>query len=400
MTSTPLRSPARARRQAFTLLEVLIASTLTLVIVALALEFAATMSLQARKVEQQGDLAARASIASSFLQSATDSIGYGWNVRQVVGTTSNDTDSFGLANCAVPAVCPATTTLPFQICDPATVGANVCAAQAAPTTSADALRFFLPRDGVIEAVRIVDRNGTTLPSNCTVATSTTFDVKGINATGWTAGDIVLVANFNHVSIFRVNSDFAAGTDPAATRQLTLNLGDPANIAGDDGGAGGSCDAAASLKGAGVYRLRLAALRLNQSTSTLEYGDVVTATGTLTFAPILADVDDFQVRLDLIRYVVASGSITTSSFCFSDTETVLSSAGGIASCDGMRLNSQASNGDVVRLVGLRVGLILRSRGGVDVNKPFTGLFDRTATIGTDRRLRRTITLFAGLPNALL
>ena len=65
-----------------------------------------------------------------------------------------------------------------------------------------------------------------------------------------------------------------------------------------------------------------------------------------------------------------------------------------------MNSLPSNGDIVRLVGLRIGLLLHSRWGVDVNKSYTGLFDRTATIGTDRRLRRTITLFAGLPNALL
>jgi Tfp pilus assembly protein PilV len=392
--------PRRRTAGGFTLLEVLIASTLTLVIVALALEFAATMSLQARKVEQQGDLAARASVASSFLQSATDSIGYGWNVRQTVGNTANDTDAFGLANCSVPSVCPTTTTLPFQICDPATVGANTCAAQTAPSTTADALRFFLPRDGVIDAVRIVDRNGTALPSNCTISTSTTFDVKGINANAWSAGDIVLVDNYGHVSIFSVNAAFAAGTDPNATRQLTLSVGTPGNIANDDGGATASCDASASLKGAGVYRLRLAALKLNTTTSTLEYADLVSTNGAFSFTPILADVDDFQARLDLIHYTVAAGVITTSSICFSDTESILSTAGTVASCGGVRLNSLPSNGDIVRLVGLRIGLLLHSRGGVDVNKSYTGLFDRTATIGTDRRLRRTITLFAGLPNALL
>ena len=397
---TTSRRPLRRRAVGFTLLEVLIASTLTLVIVALALEFAATMSLQTRKVEQQGDLAARASVASSFLQSATDSIGYGWNVRQVVANTANDTDSFGLANCAVPSVCPATTTLPFQICDPSTVGANTCAPPTSPSTTADALRFFLPRDGVVEAVRILDRNGTTLPGNCTIATSTTFDVKGINASAWSAGDLVLVANYGHVSIFTVNAAFAAGTDPTVTRQLTLNVGNPGDMANDDGGATATCDASASLKGAGIYRLRLAALKLNPTTSTLDYGDLVSKNGTFSFTPILADVDDFQVRLDLIHYTVASGLITASSICFSDTETVLSTAGTIASCGGVRLNSAPSNGDIVRLVGLRIGLILHSRGGVDVSKSYTGLFDRTATIGTDRRLRRTITLFAGLPNALL
>ena len=158
MTTTTTRRRRRGER-AFTLLEILIASTLTLVIVALAMEFAATMSFEARKLEQQGDLAGRASIASSFLQSTTDSIGYGWNVRQAVGNTGKDTDTFGHANCAVPAVCPATTTLPFQICEPTTVGPSTCNPHTAPASTADALRFFAPRDGVIEAVRIVDRAG-------------------------------------------------------------------------------------------------------------------------------------------------------------------------------------------------------------------------------------------------
>lgn len=397
--TTPRRRRGRSAG-GFTLLEVLIASTLTLVIVALALDFAATMSLQARKVEQQGDLAARASIASSFLQSTTDSIGYGWNVRQVVANTTNDTDSFGLANCAVSAVCPTKTTLPFQLCNPATVGASTCEAPTATSTTADALRFFLPRDGVIEAVRIVDRNGSPLPNNCTIATSTTFDVKGINASAWTAGDVVLVANPGHVSIFTVNAAFAAGSDPTVTRRLTLNVGVASDMANDDGGATTACDASASLKGAGVYRVRLAALKQNPTTSTLDYAELVNTGGTFSFTPILADVDDFQVRLDLIRYAVANGAMTTPFICFSDTETVLSTAGAIANCGGARLNSVPANGDVVRLVGLRIGLVLRSRGGVDVSKPFTGLFDRTAQIGTDRRLRRAITLFAGLPNALL
>jgi prepilin-type N-terminal cleavage/methylation domain-containing protein len=390
----------KSAQRGFTLLEILIASTLTLVIVAIAMQFAAIMSLEARNVEQQGDLAVRASITASFLQAATDGIGYGWTVRQMAGTSSSDTDAPGVANCAVPQVCPETTTLPFQICEPTTVGAQTCAAQTAPTTTADAFRFFAPRDGVVQAVRILDRKATTLPSNCTLATRTTLDVQGVNASVWNVGDLVLVAKEGHVSVFSVDATFPAGTDALVTRSLTLNLGSPGNLSGDDGGSSVSCNASASLKGAGVYRLRLAVLRLNEASQEVEYATLVNTGERFAFQPVLADIDDFQVRLDLVRFAVAGGAITGASVCGSDTEAILSAPRGIPDCANARLNSRVLDGDVVRLIGVRLGIILRSRGGIGVARDVTGLFDRTAKIGTDRRLRRTVTLFVGLPNALL
>jgi hypothetical protein len=258
---------------------------------------------------------------------------------------------------------------------------------------------------VIEAVRISDRKTTGLPDDCggTVSSSTTFNVKGVTASDWATGDLGVSSNGKHVSVFTVGAAFAAGTDPTAARELTLALGTVANLALDDGGAASSpaCSAAASLKGAGIFRVRVGVLRLNQTSRTLEYGDLVNSGGTFAFNTVLSDIDDFQVRLDLVRHTVDATTklITGSSLCSADSHTALTAIA-ISDCGSKPMNALANNGDIVRLAGLRLGLILRSRGSVDLTSTFTGLFDRTATIGTDRRMRRTVFLFAGLPNALL
>jgi hypothetical protein len=93
-------------------------------------------------------------------------------------------------------------------------------------------------------------------------------------------------------------------------------------------------------------------------------------------------------------------ITAASLCSADTQAVLIDASGVPDCNAKRLNATLANGDLVRLAGLRLGVILRSRGGIEPQAAFRGLFDRTAVIGTDRRIRRTVFLYAGLPNALL
>jgi prepilin-type N-terminal cleavage/methylation domain-containing protein len=385
-------------RAAFTLIEVMIASAITLVIVAIAMQFAGNMSLEARRLEQQGDLAARMAIANSFLTTATDGIGYGWDVQH--DFSGKKSGSFGTANCPITAVCPAATALPFQVCAPGTAGAGACAAQTSPTNTGDALRFWVPRDGVIEAVRIVDRNATALPTDCNLgSTQVAFDVKGTNPTPWEAGDLVLVSNTGHVSIFSVHTAFAAGTDASVTRVLTL-----ANVTGladDDGGSTTACNATASLKRAGVFRIRLGVVRINQANRTLDFAELVNTGGTFAFQPVISDVDDFQVRLDLQQFTVDNSTklITGVTLCSADAETALTT-NQIAGCSNNRMNALAAEGNIVRLAGLRLGLILRSRGSVDVPNTFRGLFDRTAVIGTDQRMRRTIFLFAGLPNALL
>jgi hypothetical protein len=300
----------------------------------------------------------------------------------------------------VPSVCPTATTLPLQICEPATIGQATCAPHSAPARTPDALRFFVPRDGIVEAVRIVDRTGASLPTDCTIASATTFDVRGVNASSWRAGDLALVARRGHVSIVSVAAAFPAGLDPSVTRRLTLLLGNPAALAGDDGGVSAPCSARTSLQGAGLYRLRLAAIRVHPPTRTLEYATLDNTADAFAFVPILDDVDDLQVRLDLIRYGVVGGVIDAAAACFADTEAALATASGIPSCGSVRLNALSRDGDIVRLIGLRIAVLLRSRGGVDVQRPVRGLFDRTDTLAVDGRLRRAVHVFVGLPNALL
>jgi hypothetical protein len=400
MTPAPRKATRRCSTGAFTLIEVLIASTLTLVTVTIALEFAARMLLHTRKLEQQADLAARASVVASFLPLATDGIGYGWSVRQRVGNTTKDTGSFGVGFCSVAEVCPTPTTLPLQFCEPSTVSNRVCAPPLASQSAPDALRFFSLRDGALQAVRIVQRRGSALPGTCALSSSTTFEVRGVNESSWTSGDVVLVAKDGHVSVLRVSAPFAPSDDATALRLLTLDLPRPDLLALDDGGAAGACNAEASLKDAAVFRVRLSVLRLQQATSTLEWGGLSNTNETFSWVPVLAEVDDFQVRLDLIQHTVKSGMLAGATPCFADSASVLSSAEPVAACNAARLNARSEDGDIVRLIGLRFGLLLRSVAGVESEKSFVGLFDRTSRVGSDRRLRRSIFVFSGLPHALL
>jgi hypothetical protein len=127
-------------------------------------------------------------------------------------------------------------------------------------------------------------------------------------------------------------------------------------------------------------------------------------------PVLTDIDDLQVQLVTNRMMSAAARV-----CL--TEGMNGAAGAInealygagdvggacAANDKLARDSDAtSNQDdtILRVVGLRVGLSMGAGAQtLPVAKTWKGLFDNSGTtLATDRRLRREMVFFVGLPNA--
>jgi type II secretory pathway pseudopilin PulG len=397
-----MRHPDRRRRhpKGFTLVELMVGAVIAFILVAAASELAAAMARSVKKVEEQSDLGIRMSLAHSFLQSELGAMAYNWNVSQAVGTA--DTGSLGAGNCATSTGICATTGgnfFPIRICNSATVDTATCAA---PTTStADALWTYTPRDPVVEALRITGGSTGTLPLDCSFTTNpASLKVSGKNSSNWAAGDFVLVSKNNHVSIGRLTAALAADvTDPVAGRTISIDLNPSSNTAGvgaDDGGRTANCSIRGSLLGASVMRIQQVIVKLDETTKTLMWGTRNNSTSTLSFAPIVSNVDDFQVRFDIAKINATSKA---GSFCTTDTD-ALWAGGPISTCGNEALNDNVAS-NINRVVGLRLALVMRT--GVETENALRSIpyqFDRTGPAASDKRLRRIVNIYLGLPNASL
>ncbi|MDP2339879.1 MAG: hypothetical protein Q8O67_02890 [Deltaproteobacteria bacterium] len=386
----------------FTLVEVMVASVMAFIIVAAGSELAASMVRAIRKYEEQGELGSRASISSAFIKSALGSTAYNWTAEHVEATTT--TGSFGEGHCALSTnICPSTKLMrPLEICSSLNVDETTCGAPT--TTSADAIKTVVPRDGTIEAVSIQDFSvGTLKGSTCSGTGNLSFFVKGSTTEAWAIDDLVMVTNNSHVNVGRVAVAFPANADPAVQRTLQLDLGGLADFGLDDGGDSSACSPSASLLKAEVMRIKQVIVKHDDASSALRYGERSSAAGAMAFSDLTAEVEDFGVRLEIARVPgPSSAPVGVHNFCTADATTVLYGANatlGAGNCNGERLNGNISVAPVLRVIGLQLGLVLRSSVATQiVNEQVRGVFDRAEVVADDKRLHRTIFFFLGLPNA--
>lgn len=386
-------------QRGFTLLEMMVASVMAFFIVVAAADLAAAMARSVKRAEEQGDLGVRAALGQAFLIDLASGAAYNWNVAQLTGT-STTTGSLGPGGCAQSTgMCTANGALaaPVRICNGATVDKAACD-EVASTSTADALWTYVPRDAIIDAVSIVDRSGTLLTDNCdatNVPATVTFTVRGTNAVAWEVDDIVLVSRNNHATVGTVRAAFAIGSDPLANRDLQLDIGTGTTLAFDDGGSTGACNARTSLRGAKVMRIRPVVVKQDAATRNLLYGHREKGADALKFEVIIGEIDDFQLQLDAAR-VPATGS---PAICTSHTSEIFANtafSGG--PCNGEKLNGDPA-ATVIRVIGLRAALLMRSTVETQSRTVSTpGLFNRTSTTFTDKRIRRSHFVYLGLPNA--
>jgi hypothetical protein len=388
------------------LIEVIVASTIAFILVGAAAEMSSAMGRSVRKVEAQADLGVRTAIAHGFLQRELAPMAFNWNVTAVTNTsTGATTGSFGPGNCN-----PATNMCsligndyyPIRICKSSTVSSTVCDAPSA--TEADAVVSFMPRDPVIEAMVIRSKSdGLAFATDCALATNpVAVKVTGTNTQAWADGDLVLVSKPNHVSIGILKTALAVNADQTLQRVVSIDLGATSGTIGlnaDDGGRT-SCSTRDSLLAANVVRIKQVIMRLDESAGSSTYGNLLmgvktTAAGAMVWSPIIPDVDDLQFQFELAKI----DSVTeVGSFCTSDTSN-LWTGGTIASCGGP-LNRDSTSGNVIRVLGLRAAFSVRSRIESEMfSRPTPLLFDRTGPTGSDKRLRRTLNMFLGTPNAV-
>jgi hypothetical protein len=379
----------------------MVASVMAFIIVAAGSELAASMVRAIRKYEEQGELGSRSSITASFMKSALGSTAYNWTAEHIVSSTVT-TGSFGEGHCAVSSnICPSTKTLrPLEICT--SIGVNETTCPAPTTTSSDAIKTIVPRDGTIEAVTIQDLSVGTLGSSCSGTGNLTFRVKGSTRTAWVVDDLVMVTNNSHVNVGRVAVDFPANVDLSVERTLELDLGAAADFDLDDGGPLGDCSPKASFLRAEVMRIKQVIVKHDNATKTLLYGERASAAGTMAFSDLTTEVEDFGVRLEAVRVPGPSAApVGVHGSCVSDTSDIFytGAAFGAGTCSGNPLNGNIAQGPVVRVIGMQLGVVLRSGIATQIaDETDTGVFDRPGTVASDKRLHRKSFFFLGLPNA--
>jgi prepilin-type N-terminal cleavage/methylation domain-containing protein len=416
----------RARRPSgFTLIELMLASSIAAVIALAAASLAGAIARQVRQVEEQGDIAARTAIAHEFFGTALDGLGYNWRVEDWV---SGDilSGAPGEARChdtGAPPICSNTGPVaellrPLEVCASNGLSLATCNPPdptAGSAVRADGIRAVVPRDGVSDAIRIVDRNPAFTGSDCAtqVADPIDFTVQGVHANSWTAGDYVLIAGRQHANVGIVVSAFTGEVDPndpEELRQLRVSIGSGATLDDDDNGYD-ACDAQVSLMNARVIRIKRVMVRLEETTKTLEIFEKANVNDTPDWVPVLSDVYDLQVQLVANRLraggsraclvqgmVGADGRINQVLYGNEDLQ------GGCAANEELGRDSDPADNadnDIIRVVGLRVGLLIGAGAQTaPMDRTYPGLFDNagTVTIASDRRLRREIVTYVGLPNA--
>ncbi len=380
-------------RRAFTLIEVMVASSMGLVIVLAATSIATSMVRAARVAADGQALTTRAQIARGLILPALQSIGDGWQVDDIINGAFASPSSSGAMGegYAVPStnLGSGRKLFPLIISD---------GGPAAP----DSLRAVIPRGGSLEPVQINSRGGgAALPTGCTT-TLTTFDVVGATTQAWEINDLVLVSQTNAVTVARVTASFPASTS-TTTRLLSLDMGAAADLQFNDGGRTG-CDAATSLFQARVFPISVIDLRLNAGSLEIAESRSSTTVASPEYVPALERVDDLQFRLEIARFPV-DGGVGSATMCTCNTAAILDAetvpiAAPNCSCSGtQRLNLNGSLGPALRIVGIQVGVLIR--GDTQRNRPATaqkGLFNRTSNLANDAFVRHAATFYVGLPNA--
>ncbi len=398
---------AVAGSRAFTLVELMVASAIAAILVAAGAELASAMARNVKKSEEQSEIGVRGAIAHSFLQSELGSAAYNWNTPQAIGLTN--TGSFGPGNCAsTTGICALAggKFFPLRICKSSTVGSTTC--DDPVVTEADALMTYTPRDPLVEAVRIRSMGDlSAIPTSCGLTNPAALRISGKNSRLWAAGDFVLVSHQGHSSIAVVAADFAADTtEPTGGRTISLDF-DTTNSGsglGIDDGDRPECNPRASLLTASVMRIQQVIVKLDETPGSPTFKNLlvrkrVSTADTSGFSPIISNVDDFQVRLDLARITtVVSPAVAATSFCTVDNTSIFA-GGAIAACGGDRLNADPTTLNSLRVIGMNIALVLRTsvqtENGVS---PIPFQFDRTGPTASDKRFRRIVSNYVGLPNA--
>jgi hypothetical protein len=395
----------RARRKrAYSLLEAMVAASMGVVILLGATNLATMMVRAARTAGDSQTLTTRAQLARGLLQPLLGALGDAWLVDDGRGGVPSGAP--GEAHCVASTnVCAAPTAnvvLPLRLVD-------------GGASAPDELVALVPRPGSLESVEIIARgNGSALPNDCTTLSSTTtLDVRGVTSVPWPAGTLVLVTKQDHVTVARVAAvTFPADTTtPPATRDLTLDLGPPADLAVDDGGRGSggvalaaeACSAFQSLRNARVMPLSQLRIRLVDSVLQIAESRTASQAANPTFVDALARVDDLQFRLEFAR-IPRDGDGGAASLCTCNNADILAGqktfADGACTCVGTeRPNRDGTVAPVHRLTGIEVGVLIRGEvAGAGPAAAVAGMFNRTGAGAPDAFRRHQTTMYIGLPNA--
>jgi hypothetical protein len=151
----------------------------------------------------------------------------------------------------------------------------------------------------------------------------------------------------------------------------------------------------------VFRVKQLRFRVNASA--LEVAEIVNAADAAApvFQPLLTRVDDLQVQLELAKFQM-TGTSTGVASCFLNSTAPLAGTafGALGTCPAAaKLNKDAADADVYRVVGVRFALTVR--GGLDVrpaNTVTAGMFDRAGAVANDKKRHLSSVIYLGLPNA--
>lgn len=403
----------------FSLIELMVASVISLIIVASATSLAVGVMRANRSTEAQLTVANRLSLTHSFIEAVISSVGYGWQMQQNVGGT-NKTGAWGRAHCgSTTGVCydstgSSPTVFPFEICRSNTASGTVCDPPA--VGQADALRLLVPREDLIEAVRIVEGysgspwqlgDAAVLSSSCaSVPATVNLTVLGITSTTWNAGDLLMIANRDHVNIVRLGSNFSAdASDPPANRgPLQVELVTTSNLEYDDGAGSIPCNPRASLIGAQVFRVAQVILAVKNGQLQMKRSETAAeVTSTTNWLPLVSGINDLQVQIDIASFP-RDGTTDTAKTCKCNSSNIITGTTFGTQCslctNGKRLNGNSAVDEVNRILGVYLAIL--ASGDLRQNtapQAWYGLFDNSATlIATDDKYRRAATFYVGLPNA--
>lgn len=383
----------RSRTSGFTLLEIIIASTMGILILTAASSLTLSIMKAGRTITEMQALVSRLSLARSYLQPQLSNIGYGWSATNN-NAASVSTGTFGQGYCVSSSgVCSSTgAILPLTLTD--------------STTGTDQLQVIVPRDSVVEALTFT--SAASIPAG-TTAMPFAKDPSGTITSDWSAGDLVLMMTTSTVDHSNsLSSGFAlvtslTGSAPAGTYTDASPASTGFPIACDSSGALNICDYTSTsfyvIRVASVrVRVNSGALQTHRATTTIE---ALTVSTDASWRSVLSNVDDLQFQLEILRTPL-NGAAT---LCTANTSAVLSGAlfstvSALTTCTGAEAlrtdidSTLASN----RLVALKVGLTVRSNVVDGPGLATAGLFNRTTSFAADGRTRHSATFFIGLPNA--
>ncbi|MBI5494652.1 MAG: hypothetical protein HY904_06450 [Deltaproteobacteria bacterium] len=355
---------AAGRRAGFTLLELVVASTVMLAVLGGLVMLTASIPKQAHTLAIRVDTQNRLRIARHMLTQELQNAGFGWRRE---GYSSVDTGTFGSAGYTV-------TGWPTRpvLTNFSTTGMD---------TGTDTLTVVLPVD--YNALAGVDTTATAVSCPGTTGSAvfpTTTNAS--NAAGWGGVALLFDANVAHL----------APIAAAASSSLTLTIGDCGTAAGGGGvAAGANFPRTMSVTRVKYVTYRVAAGRLQRA-------EVTTSGGTASFVDVVDGIEDLQVRF-VVTVIPLSGAASTGEvLCEGNTGATFPSADN-STCGSLALRKTAISGnDAVRLTAVEVGLGARSLPATnDIVTARPALFDHAAG-SSDKYVHRQEVWRVALPNA--